>query len=232
MIPLTIAVGAIAYSLNLQNRSQAPAVGPPPPPPPSPPLQAPVVAPPPPPPPPTLPKHSKGEQPAVAKESYSRTRALAFLSAQLGPEYEDFVNLWSSFEDRTAQSSMRILSRSKRPEAFISWSKSPLRGRWLDIEMNPSFVLPFSQSVRTWWESFQPTFQNEGGLRPTDVDALDKMGFHGWFSLVVCMKWWGMGLVEYEGADRDQLSEGWKTLMKEMCKTLQALLAHLALGSE
>lgn len=67
-----------------------------------------------------------------------------------------------------------------------------------------------------------PPFTSVGG----SWDALDKPGFHGWFSLIACIKWWGMGVASGESSEQRRLKGKWLDAVNDVQKMFGALQEH------
>ena len=54
-------------------------------------------------------------------------------------------------------------------------------------------------------------------------DHMQKPGLRGWFSLLVCVKWWGAALQVYDGEDKAERVKDWNDLLQDMTRVVELL---------
>jgi len=160
------------------------------------------------------------------------------LNIDLGKEYLGLFSSWLDKERIGAYESPNAgLKKEHRPTALSAWQKKRFIKSYEPNMSDDMFVVSFSGEVWRWWVSLQPAWRAVApGTKPsyppvietgmTDWKSLDKKGLNGWFGLMVCLKWWGMGL-EYCPADqREELREDWLRAINDVSAMLNGLLAY------
>lgn len=163
-------------------------------------------------------------------------RAFAYLDVNLGREYIALVRTWVELERvGSFETPKRGLKKLHRPSELSAWQKN----RFIkdpSISEN-GFVESFSQKVWTWWISLQPPWRPiASGTKPdyppvikndmAEWKSLDWKGLNGWFGLLVCLKWWGMGLDYCPVEQREAYREDWLRAISDMSAMLDGLLAY------
>lgn len=162
---------------------------------------------------------------SLPQEAYGqRWFVLAFCRIDFAfdvPVYGLLVAKWVQFEE---------LHGFRRSEGRLNERYMPVElKRWYNKGKMPAigkgFVETFSRKFRVWWRSLQPI---ERVVQDSEVrlTSLDKHGKHGWYGLMLCIKWWGEGIMECSEDERLALQETWKVAMQEMLQMLDRLLAY------
>ncbi|KAJ3900221.1 hypothetical protein F5879DRAFT_809589, partial [Lentinula edodes] len=89
-----------------------------------------------------------------------------------------------------------------RPTLLSKWiSKKRYTSKGNDPNVTEQCGEDFIKHVQKWWTSLQPEWRVMGSrnLPPDSVthdqwEKLDKYGINGWFSILVCLKWWGTNI--------------------------------------
>jgi hypothetical protein len=163
--------------------------------------------------------------------------AFAYLNINLGVEYRDIVSKWLNLERTTTWESPPLgLKPENQPNALSVWQKKRYSGREPDFSAI-EFVASFSVEVWRWWISLQPEWRRiaPGGklsspnlkVVRTDWILLDKKGVNGWFGLLVCMKWWGLGL-NYMTEEQEELKRDWVRAIHDISVMMDGLVAYRA----
>ncbi|THU85383.1 hypothetical protein K435DRAFT_685681, partial [Dendrothele bispora CBS 962.96] len=143
--------------------------------------------------------------------------------------YTNFLLHWIDFERlHDWEKSGGRLEAVERPTEVTEWINN---GRYLPRCKGPNvrgnFLEQFPKKLHRWWavlQSSTPLNHNSPGNCWT---ALDKYGINGWFSIVVCVKWWGEGLKSITGNDLRLGTEKWLAMVRELTEALEALKRHL-----
>ncbi|KAL0057951.1 hypothetical protein AAF712_015391 [Marasmius tenuissimus] len=145
-------------------------------------------------------------------------RAFYSLNVSIGDRYSELVGHWVTIERLKGwKTRTRGLAVSLRPQEVNRFlDKGKLRWEY-GPAMEKEFVGIFSGRVREWWVSLVKT-----------SGELNRGGQNGWCLLLVCMKWWATGIVDVEDdKEREQAERGWETMLEEMNKAAQVLIAFL-----
>ncbi|KAJ3831212.1 hypothetical protein F5878DRAFT_549817, partial [Lentinula raphanica] len=160
--------------------------------------------------------------------------AFHYLQADLGPRYHVLVYLWVAFERKNSWNNphkLAGLSANKTPDALLAWRKNSRRP-CPKVDQSGLCTPEFATDVWAWWATLQPQwrsfdpdgrplpFENFGG----DMAPLDKHGRNGWVCLLVCVKWWGIGLQTLSADDRETQTKDWLAIIADMTKMLQQLV--------
>ncbi|KAJ3766486.1 hypothetical protein FB446DRAFT_616974, partial [Lentinula raphanica] len=114
-----------------------------------------------------------------------------------------------------------------RPKELTRWI---MNGRYDRRGNEPRFdeeaLVNFGKAFVTWWTSLKRSRSEPGrggglGKKRNEWGTLNTSGKNGWFSIVVCLKWWGMGLGEHR---EEAQGESWRQSVKEVHLTLNELL--------
>ncbi|KAJ3769386.1 hypothetical protein FB446DRAFT_220725 [Lentinula raphanica] len=153
--------------------------------------------------------------------------AFNYVNVDLGEEFVCTLQSWIQLE-RTKDwvSSPKGIACKNRPKELTRWI---MNGRYDRNGNEPRFendeLVDFGRAFVTWWTSLMQTVSEpkRGGLKRKRIgmDTLNTSGKNGWFSIVVCLKWWGMGLGEHRAG---VLGNDWRQSVKEVCLTLDELV--------
>ncbi|KAJ3833446.1 hypothetical protein F5878DRAFT_546568, partial [Lentinula raphanica] len=117
-----------------------------------------------------------------------------------------------------------------RPKELTRWI---INGRYSRRGNEPRFgwseLAIFGKSFVDWWTTLKQSSlepQRHGqGRKGNGWGTLDVSGKNGWFSIVVCLKWWGMGLGEHR---EDALGFDWRHSVNDVRCTLNKLVSYNA----
>lgn len=139
-----------------------------------------------------------------------------------GDEYKRLLVCWARFEEHHSYenpSPSRALPKTNRPLEVEKWIKDGRR-QYRPLLDNEAKLSVFANNVQNWWSELKPSEESQD-----DWGRLNYWGKNGWFSLVVCFRWWGDAIqdlnVEHESKQR------WITTLKDASKTSSDLLKHM-----
>ncbi|KAJ3730229.1 hypothetical protein C8R42DRAFT_568162 [Lentinula raphanica] len=154
--------------------------------------------------------------------------AFAYVNVDLGVEFKNLVFSWIALK-RTShwKSSSKVqLSHIKRPTLLAQWvNKKRYKTSGNEPKVEEECGVGFKADVKEWWTSLQPKWR-QGVLRkqlsslnsvPRDQwKQLDKFGINGWFSILVCLKWWGMNLLAQTKESRAEGMQEWLEMIEDV----------------
>lgn len=159
--------------------------------------------------------------------------AIAYVNVDLGHAYLALLEKWLTLErfNGWKYSVQSHLPKKGRPNEIDAFLSLPLPSRMsYSPPQTAEFVVPFAEVVSCWWRTMQPKWRQplvKGTLSVNtngkDWKTLSRFGPKGWFTLLVCMKWWGQGLNTTADAD-------WTSTLQDMSNTLDGLLDHLRIS--
>ncbi|KAJ3743032.1 hypothetical protein F5050DRAFT_1551295, partial [Lentinula boryana] len=161
--------------------------------------------------------------------------AFRFVNVNLGGPYTSLVDQWITFERISNwQTKNTGLAKLNRPMELTTWINY---GRYNKkrIKITPERVHQFAVNFWIWWSSLQPSWRAVGeDNRPLaakemkdDWKSLDHYGQNGWLSLVVCLRWWGEGLMRVQNETlRKEGIDDWLMAIEDMAIMLGGLISY------
>ncbi|KAJ3925230.1 MAG: hypothetical protein NXY57DRAFT_907337 [Lentinula lateritia] len=160
--------------------------------------------------------------------------AFEYLNHDLGVDYIYLIRAWIKLERiKDWVYSLKGISAKLRPKELSHWITNC---RYDRRNNNPKFqkqdINRFGINFVTWWNSLVNQISTVSGEN-SDGDGrvrkewgtLNTSGKNGWLSIIVCLKWWGMGLRDdREGA----LGAKWCCTIKEVSCILNELNLYLS----
>ncbi|KAL0565772.1 hypothetical protein V5O48_016248 [Marasmius crinis-equi] len=137
-------------------------------------------------------------------------------------DYSELVRLWIVIEGLKGwRTPLKGLTARFRPQE-VSNFMSKGRMRWeYGPQIGGSFVCDFSSRVQEWWNFLLKTSGSEWR-------SLNKCGINGWCLLLICMKWWALGMMEMEdGAEKRGQEKAWLSTLRDMNKAAGELVDYL-----
>ncbi|KAJ3758818.1 hypothetical protein EV360DRAFT_18315, partial [Lentinula raphanica] len=159
--------------------------------------------------------------------------AFHYLQEDLGPSFNALVGLWVAYERKNNWRNphkLAGLAAKNTPEVLLAWRKNSRRP-FPRVDQSGLCTPEFVAEVWTWWATLQPQWRSvDHGGRPLpferfggDMSPLEKHGRNGWVCLLVCVKWWGVGLRTMPAEDRGSQVNDWLIILADMAKMLQQL---------
>ncbi|KAJ3709814.1 hypothetical protein C8R42DRAFT_649115 [Lentinula raphanica] len=168
-------------------------------------------------------------------------KAFDYVNVDLGPDFANLVSSWIELE-RSSQwktdGQVRLPS-TNRPPLLSEWVH---KKRYNSSRNEPNLMEQcgedFALNVKNWWTSLQPEWKRgmEGGKVNTvspelvtsrkEWENLDKYGINGWFSVLVCLKWWGMNLQGQVTEVKAQRMPEWLKMVNEVQDAMKALIEY------
>ncbi|KAJ3738824.1 hypothetical protein DFH05DRAFT_1397429, partial [Lentinula detonsa] len=165
-------------------------------------------------------------------------QAFTYLNVDLGEQYLSLLSSWIDKERIGAYENPKTgLEKKNRPATLSEWQKKRfVKSKDPNIS-DDNFIVSFSGEVWCWWVSLQPVWRAIApGTKPshppviktsmTNWKSLDKKGLNGWFGILVCLKWWGMGLEHCPVEKREELKEDWLRAIDDVSAMLNGLLTY------
>ncbi|KAF9470167.1 hypothetical protein BDN70DRAFT_780813, partial [Pholiota conissans] len=124
--------------------------------------------------------------------------ALSMLNASdLGPEWQDLVNKWATFEAEEHYKQGPKLGNLHRPVSIKDWIQRGRSPTWRPVIAKPS---NYGREYMKWWTSLQPSWRlsSRGSIIFTategDWGALRRPGVNGLLSVLGSLFHWGTAL--------------------------------------
>ncbi|KAJ3753449.1 hypothetical protein EV360DRAFT_53454, partial [Lentinula raphanica] len=142
-----------------------------------------------------------------------------------GEDYTRILQSWIELE-RTKDwvSPPKGIACKNRPKELTRWI---MNGRYDRRGNEPRFkndeLANFGKAFVLWWSGLkQSCSESRGRGKENGWGTLNTSGKNGWLSIVVCLKWWGMGLRE---SREEALDEIWRQSMKDVQLTLDEVVS-------
>ncbi|KAJ3714509.1 hypothetical protein C8R42DRAFT_246118 [Lentinula raphanica] len=154
--------------------------------------------------------------------------AFDYVNVDLGEDFTCTIQSWIELERRKGWiSSTKGIACKSRPKELTRWI---MNGRYNRRGNEPRFgsseLANFGKSFMNWWTSLKESAfgsQSQGQRnKGNGWGTLDVSGKNGWFSIVVCLKWWGMGLGEHR---QEALGVEWRQSVNDVRCTLNELVS-------
>ncbi|THU87065.1 hypothetical protein K435DRAFT_586568, partial [Dendrothele bispora CBS 962.96] len=140
---------------------------------------------------------------------------------------DSLVTLEAAFKFKDSRKS---ISTTSRPDAVGAWIKSARKDS-LPKEIKGTEPMTFGNAVLEWWNAAQPEWRGlmeedltEGGW-PREVRGqwgkLRCPGVNGMYSIIACMRWWGMLSCQAEKTP----SNLWKMALEDMVWVMDTMAA-------
>ncbi|KAJ3816610.1 hypothetical protein F5878DRAFT_545577 [Lentinula raphanica] len=118
----------------------------------------------------------------------------------------------------------RGIACTTRPKELTRWI---MNGRYDRRGNEPRFdndeLANFGKAFGLWWTSLKRSCSKSGrGRKGNGWGTLNTSGKNGWLSIVVCLKWWGMGLGEHR---EEALGGIWRQSIQDVQFTLDELIS-------
>ncbi|KAJ3872040.1 hypothetical protein F5051DRAFT_445576 [Lentinula edodes] len=160
--------------------------------------------------------------------------AFEYLNHDLGVDYIYLIRAWIKLERiKDWVYSSKGISAKLRPKELSHWiANCRYDRRNNDPKFQKQDINRFGINFVTWWNSLVNQISTVSGEN-SDGDGrvrkewgtLNTSGKNGWLSIIVCLKWWGMGLRDdREGA----LGVKWRCTIKEVSCVLNELNLYLS----
>ncbi|KAJ3765625.1 hypothetical protein FB446DRAFT_602019, partial [Lentinula raphanica] len=144
--------------------------------------------------------------------------AFAYLNVALGERWIELLTSWIQFERvsewvKAPTKGPRALAATHRPRQLSRWITNC---RYSRTGNEPAFeersLRRFVDEFWHWWTSLQPEWRGLGqGNKPAavlsygdDWKSLNIPGKNGWLSVLVCLKWWGLYVMEHDAEGQMQ----------------------------
>ncbi|KAJ3912909.1 hypothetical protein F5877DRAFT_53301 [Lentinula edodes] len=158
--------------------------------------------------------------------------AFEYLNYNLGEDYIYLISRWIELErNKNWAYSAKGISAKLRPKELSHWITNC---RYDRPNNDPKFrqhdIARFGTNFVTWWNSLicqisMVSGGNSDGRVRKEWGTLNTSGKNGWLSVIVCLKWWGLGL----GDDREgALGAEWCCKVKEVSSVLNDLILFLS----
>ncbi|KAJ3834891.1 hypothetical protein F5878DRAFT_336880 [Lentinula raphanica] len=157
--------------------------------------------------------------------------AFDYVNVDLGEDFTCTIQSWIELERTKGWiSSPKGIACKNRPKELTRWI---INGRYNRRANEPRFgmseLASFGKSFVIWWTSLkQSASESQGqgqGRKGNGWGTLDVSGKNGWLSIVVCLKWWGMGLGEHR---QEALGVDWRQSVIDVRCTLNQLVSFNA----
>lgn len=163
-------------------------------------------------------------------------KGFEYISDDFGQQYAELLRQYIFFEASHHWVNPTHGLKKKRPQQLGSWITQGKR--------KPAAALPiiaalssiesirnFAEALWTWWCELQPNWRNISENRPAPFDKfidnfllLDKHGQNGWLGLIVCTKWWRLGLDSLDDTSRQELEADWFRAVDDMTNMLKGIV--------
>lgn len=155
--------------------------------------------------------------------------AVIYLNVQVEcHEYSGLLARWFELEVLLGYRGVR-LNQKAMPCELKRWYKD---GR--EPALLPNFVSVIEKKFWIWWCALQPSWRGVMEGRPARIESygerwlsLRKSGTHGWYGLMICLKWWAMSINACPQDERDALRDGWRLAAEDLTLMLKGLLAAI-----
>ncbi|KAJ3722375.1 hypothetical protein C8R42DRAFT_720753 [Lentinula raphanica] len=157
--------------------------------------------------------------------------AFDYVNVDLGEDFTCTLQSWIQLERmKDWVSSQKGIGCKNRPKELTRWITN---GRYDRRGNEPRFerdeLANFGKAFVNWWTSLKQTTSEPkrggSGRRGNGWGTLNTSGKNGWFSIIVCLKWWGMGLGEHR---QQVLGNDWHQSVNEVRITLNDLIDFVA----
>ncbi|KAJ3797289.1 hypothetical protein F5050DRAFT_1579320, partial [Lentinula boryana] len=155
----------------------------------------------------------------------------------LGSDYTALISSWIELERaKDWRYSPKGISPKNRPKELSFWiTNCRYDRRNNDPKFRQHDLDHFTKNFMTWWNTLQPSWrldnphlmpgQGSGSSFGMEWGTLDTSGKNGWLSVIVCLKWWGIGL----GDDRESaLGDEWRGAVEDVLFMLNGLISVLS----
>lgn len=155
-----------------------------------------------------------------------------YISDDLGKQYAELLHQYILFEASHHWVNPSQGLKKKRHPALSHWMAKSKRKPAAALTIIAALstiesVRDFAEHLWTWWCELQPGWREISNNRPAPfikfVDnflLLDKHGQNGWLGLIVCIKWWRLGLNNLDENGLQELEADWFRAVEDMTKML------------
>ncbi|KAJ3735331.1 hypothetical protein DFJ43DRAFT_1151502 [Lentinula guzmanii] len=163
-------------------------------------------------------------------------KGFEYVSDDFGQQYAELLHQYILFEASHHWVNATHGLKKTKPQQLINWTTQGKR--------KPAAALPiiaalssietiqkFAEALWTWWCELQPDWRIISRNRPEPFDKfvdnfllLDKRGQNGWLGLIVCTKWWRLGLDSLDDNIRQELEADWFRVVEDMTNMLKGMV--------
>ncbi|KAJ3765865.1 hypothetical protein FB446DRAFT_709111 [Lentinula raphanica] len=141
--------------------------------------------------------------------------AFDYVNVDLGEDFTFTLQSWIQLERmKDWVSSQKGIGCKNRPKELTRW-----------ITNGRDELANFGKAFVNWWTSLKQTTSEPkrggSGRRGNGWGTLNTSRKNGWFSIIVCLKWWGMGLGEHR---QQVLGNDWHQSVNELLTQARILL--------
>ncbi|KAF8184270.1 hypothetical protein K438DRAFT_1549628, partial [Mycena galopus ATCC 62051] len=123
------------------------------------------------------------------------------LEGEMGAQWAELVGMWWVLEEaQKFTTSTKSHPTTNRPKAVGAWVKNARKG----VPQIPS-TEEMEEQWWTWWKGINPSWRvRDGELKQVGDGSWDDLrcpGQNGFLNIIVCLKWWHLGM--------ETPSDGW-----------------------
>jgi len=163
-------------------------------------------------------------------------KGFEYVSDDFGQQYAELLHQYILFEASHHWANPTHGLKKKKPQELTSWTAQGKRKATAALPIiaalsSTESIQDFAERVWTWWCELQPAWRKIASNRPAPLDQfvdnfllLDKHGQNGWLGLIVCVKWWRLGLDSLGDTDRQGLEADWFIAVVDMTSMLKGIV--------
>lgn len=163
-------------------------------------------------------------------------KGFEYISDDFGQQYAELLHQYILFEASHHWANASHGLKKTKPQQLITWTTQGKRKAEAALPIIAALssietIQNFAEAIWTWWCELQPDWRIISGNRPAPFDKfvnnflfLDKRGQNGWLGLIVCIKWWRLGMDCLEDSSRQEIEADWFRAVADMTNMLKGIV--------